>query len=344
MTGYAFISYARVDADFAKRLGVQLREAGVDVWLDQLDIAGGERWDRAVERALKNCSTLIVILTPTSVGSENVMDEVGYALQKGIRVIPVLHQPCEIPLRLQRVQYLDFTRDYDSAFTRLISLFRAPAPDTTADPPPVPVGRRRPTAAIVALVAIALIAGAFALYKFTGQRLNRSGGRTDNASAARPAPPATDPSPAKPEDGRKSLSVFVLTLPGVDAAIQSLRAAGYAARRYGFDERSPETFQVISVGSGVPARNAQEVIAIVRRHLPGLSYVVISEDRPDVRRGGGRIGDRDVRLEITVGATNRILDDFPNIRPLTGDEFKRLTDAQNDDTFRNLVRTHYSVK
>ena len=48
-----FVSYSRHDADFALRLGRDLRAAGVNLWIDQLDIPPGGRWDREVERALK---------------------------------------------------------------------------------------------------------------------------------------------------------------------------------------------------------------------------------------------------------------------------------------------------
>jgi TIR domain/YARHG domain len=73
MSGRTFVSYSRQDADFALRLGKDLRDAGVDLWIDQLDIPPGRPWDREVEDALKRCEVLIVILSADSVASENVM-------------------------------------------------------------------------------------------------------------------------------------------------------------------------------------------------------------------------------------------------------------------------------
>ena len=60
MAPYVFISYARKDADFALKLGRDLREKGIPIWLDQLDILPGQRWDRAVEQALESCARLLV--------------------------------------------------------------------------------------------------------------------------------------------------------------------------------------------------------------------------------------------------------------------------------------------
>lgn len=49
----AFISYSRRDKDFAVELARELRAAGYLVWLDQLDIPTGARWDDEVEKALR---------------------------------------------------------------------------------------------------------------------------------------------------------------------------------------------------------------------------------------------------------------------------------------------------
>jgi formylglycine-generating enzyme required for sulfatase activity len=101
-----FVSYAREDAEFVLKLAADLRQAGANIWLDQLDIPPGTRWDRAVEQALEECPRLLVILSPASVTSDNVLDEVHYALDEGKAVIPVLHRDCKIPLRLRRLQRL----------------------------------------------------------------------------------------------------------------------------------------------------------------------------------------------------------------------------------------------
>ena len=45
----AFCSYSRADAAFALRLAEDLKAAGANVWMDQLDIEPGALWDRPVE-------------------------------------------------------------------------------------------------------------------------------------------------------------------------------------------------------------------------------------------------------------------------------------------------------
>jgi TIR domain len=108
----AFFSYCRDDSEFALRLAEDLKAAGANVWLDQLDIEPGMPWDRAVENAVTNCPRMLVILSPTSVKSDNVRDEISFALSKQKRVIPVLYRECDVPFRLARLQHIDFRTDY----------------------------------------------------------------------------------------------------------------------------------------------------------------------------------------------------------------------------------------
>jgi hypothetical protein len=127
---FAFLSYAREDAEFVLRLAKDLRMGGAGVWVDQLDIAPGQRWDRAVEDALAKCLQLVVILSPAAVESTNVMDEVSLALEDGKTVVPVLHRQCKIPFRLRRLQYVDLSLDYKAGHDRLLQTLGAGAPGT----------------------------------------------------------------------------------------------------------------------------------------------------------------------------------------------------------------------
>jgi hypothetical protein len=87
--------------------------------MDRVDLSGGTRWDQAVEEALKSCSALLVILSSASVQSNNVLDEVYFALDRNKRVIPVLYQSCDIPFRLKRLQHIDFSCSYASGLAGL---------------------------------------------------------------------------------------------------------------------------------------------------------------------------------------------------------------------------------
>ena len=120
-----FCSYSRDDSAFALKLASELRNAGVALWIDQIDIPGGQRWDDAIQRALASCSGVIAVISPNAVESQNFMDEMSYALDEGKRVIPVFHRECVVPFRLRRMQRVDFTGAFDKGFTELLIAIRS---------------------------------------------------------------------------------------------------------------------------------------------------------------------------------------------------------------------------
>jgi hypothetical protein len=112
------------DSEFVLRLAEDLRAAGANVWLDQLDIEPGHRWARAVEAALSSCQRVLVILSSSSVESSNVQDEITFALEEKKIVIPILYRDCRILLQLRGLQYVDFRTDYDCGLKRLLKTLR----------------------------------------------------------------------------------------------------------------------------------------------------------------------------------------------------------------------------
>ena len=120
-----FLSYSRTNKDFAVKLARELKAEGFPVWLDQLDIPPGSRWDVEVEKALMESDIFMVIITKASSTSENVLDEIGYAIDNGKRMLPVLLEKTNIPLRLRRFQYVDFTdKSFDEGVQSAKELLR----------------------------------------------------------------------------------------------------------------------------------------------------------------------------------------------------------------------------
>lgn len=116
----AFLSYPRADSAFALHLAEELKQAGANVWLDQLEIRPGRRWDHEIEQALESCSVMLVILSPVAVNSSNVMNEVSFALDERKTVIPILQSDCRIPLQLRGLQYIDFRADHALGLKKLL--------------------------------------------------------------------------------------------------------------------------------------------------------------------------------------------------------------------------------
>lgn len=116
-----FFSYSRFDSAFVLRLANDLRNAGGNIWLDQLDIPPGKHWDTEIENALNSANCVLAIISPKSLSSDNAMDEISYALEEKKRVIPILLTQTETSFRLRRLQRVDFTGGYDTAFKQLLT-------------------------------------------------------------------------------------------------------------------------------------------------------------------------------------------------------------------------------
>jgi serine/threonine protein kinase len=108
--GTVFLSYAREQGGYVHDLARRLRSVGISVWLDQ-DIEPGTNWDRSVEEALRRADSMLVIMSPAAVRSETVTDEWSYFVDAGKPVYPAVYEPCELPLRLRRRQYISLNRD-----------------------------------------------------------------------------------------------------------------------------------------------------------------------------------------------------------------------------------------
>jgi hypothetical protein len=65
---------------------------------------------------------MLVILSPASVASTNVMDEVSFALEEKRTVIPVLYRDCKIPFRLRRLQHIDCRSDYNRGLSEILAI------------------------------------------------------------------------------------------------------------------------------------------------------------------------------------------------------------------------------
>jgi hypothetical protein len=56
-----------------------------------------------------------VILSPRSVASDNVADEISFAIDSGKSVLPVMIEKCVLPLRITRMHLIDAIGSYDKA-------------------------------------------------------------------------------------------------------------------------------------------------------------------------------------------------------------------------------------
>jgi adenylate cyclase len=58
-----FISYASQDAEAAQRICEALRAAGIEVWIDQSELRGGDAWDASIRRQIRECALFIPLIS-----------------------------------------------------------------------------------------------------------------------------------------------------------------------------------------------------------------------------------------------------------------------------------------
>ena len=61
-----FLSYAREDAEAARRIADALRAFGVEVWFDMSELRGGDVWDQKIRRQIKECTLFMPVISSQS--------------------------------------------------------------------------------------------------------------------------------------------------------------------------------------------------------------------------------------------------------------------------------------
>lgn len=58
-----FVSYAREDAVAARRIADALGAFGVEVWLDQSELRGGDAWDASIREQIRGCTLFVPLIS-----------------------------------------------------------------------------------------------------------------------------------------------------------------------------------------------------------------------------------------------------------------------------------------
>ena len=58
-----FLSYASQDATAVVRIAEELRAAGIEVWFDQDELAGGDAWDQKIRGQVKSCALFVPVIS-----------------------------------------------------------------------------------------------------------------------------------------------------------------------------------------------------------------------------------------------------------------------------------------
>jgi hypothetical protein len=133
---HVFISHSRVNSSAALRLCEELRQRGVETWLDVRDLAPGAEWDKSVAEAIQAADGFVFVIGPP--GSSDRWQQFEwqevvngeYYLDRAKPLLPVLIGEPELPGFLKTRQVLvlgDDPKSCSDVADKVMEALRDPA-------------------------------------------------------------------------------------------------------------------------------------------------------------------------------------------------------------------------
>jgi hypothetical protein len=288
-----FISYSRTNRGFALELAKELKASGFRIWFDQLDIPTGARWDDEIEKALVECEIFMVILTPQSISSNNVKDEVGYAIDSNKRILPILLENANVPFRLRRFQYVDFTNKSNNEGIDAAKQLLRKLMDEPTQPPPAPISVEVQSTQPEVDHSAELKADANRLARQRAEAVRKAREREQIERTTQAIPQAPSPAirPAQPTAQKPASSKLIPMIAGIGLALLLCLGGGAIAWRIIFPPltpvRPPDTITAIpptEVTPPTPVPSTTEAPPVGVPTTPAPPPVAIPSDPSDFIR------------------------------------------------------------
>jgi len=217
-TGAVFLSYASQDSEAAKHICDALRAAGIEVWLDQSELRGGDAWDRQIRERIHDCRLFIALISAHTEARDEgyfrrewklAVDRTHDMLEKKAFLLPVAidataERGAAVPEKFHEVQWTRLPGgEAPPEFVARIKRLLTPEPPTTA---PLPaeatagssstsrmMGRHSPLKRALPVAVAVLVLGAVAYLLINKPWASKPAPphATTNATAAPGASPTT---------------------------------------------------------------------------------------------------------------------------------------------------------
>ncbi len=123
-----FVSYSRADKAFANDLVLGLAACGFAPYIDRQDIAPGEDWEKRLEGLISEADSIVYVVSPDSLASENCAQELRQGLELRKRILPVVWRTVDdaaAPPEMKRLNYIFFSGEGRSFAAGLADLATA---------------------------------------------------------------------------------------------------------------------------------------------------------------------------------------------------------------------------
>jgi TIR domain len=139
----AFISHSSLDASTARELCTRLESRGVTCWIAPRDVTPGNPYADEIVRGIEGCTWLILLSTPNSISSDNVMNELEQAFRLHRAILTIMVKGATVSRQLgyyiARLHWIECTADnIDSVADRLSVVLHGQKPwERVASPPSI---------------------------------------------------------------------------------------------------------------------------------------------------------------------------------------------------------------
>ncbi len=215
-----FLSYASQDAEAAQKICAALRAAGIEVFLDQSELRGGDAWDQKIRREIHECALFIPVISANTASRHegyfrlewDLADQRTHMIARSrVFVVPVCldattEVSADIPESFRRVQWTRLPGgETPPAFVERIKRLLSPELSPLSAVSGAAPGLREPVRAtwrskpvllaIVAVVIVAALAYVVADRLWVSRHPGTSLGDTASRAIAQPAAATFNPPP-----------------------------------------------------------------------------------------------------------------------------------------------------
>ncbi len=127
-----FISYAKEDISYAENLYDFLHSKSYIPWLDKKKLNVGQNWEFHIQDALHKADFIILLLSTKSVSKRGyvqrefrkALEYCEYKLDSDIFVIPLKIDNCDVPMNMQKFQWIDYDNNAFNQIEKSIEIQR----------------------------------------------------------------------------------------------------------------------------------------------------------------------------------------------------------------------------
>lgn len=121
-----FISYSSEDSTYIHKLHRSLDTIGANPYVAEWWLEAGQPLAEKIRRNIEDSACLIAMLSSEANSSAWVHEEIGYAVAKGIPVIPVIEAGVKVRGFLEGLEYIPYDKyDFDETVYKILTSIRA---------------------------------------------------------------------------------------------------------------------------------------------------------------------------------------------------------------------------